>query len=232
MKKIWKKSLAFGLSLFMILESPFSFFGLMKSSFGAEQPASVQATSLNVRSGPGVGYSIVGKLDYGAQVMVINEAAASDGAVWYQIRFTGSGGVAATGYVLSTYIKFPATYTTETNFETYLTAQGFPESYRPGLRELHSRYPQWIFTAFDTGLDWNEVIQNESLVGMKLLGVEKLRERLEREGTSEIAVDSVGAGTGEIVIVCKGSSARYVFGNGSAPVDTSIVGIVDTVEVG
>ena len=64
--------------------------------------------------------------------------------------------------------------------------------------------------------------KNEHLVGMKLLVVEKLTERLEREGTSEVAVDSVGAGTGEIVIVCKGD----------APVDTSIVGIVDTVEVG
>ena len=74
--------------------------------------------------------------------------------------------------------------------------------------------------------------KNERLVGMKLLVVEKLTERLEREGTSEVAVDSVGAGTGEIVIVCKGSSARYVFGKGDAPVDTSIVGIVDTVEVG
>ena len=74
--------------------------------------------------------------------------------------------------------------------------------------------------------------KNEQLVGMKLLIVEKLTERLEREGTSEVAVDSVGAGTGEIVIVCKGSSARYVFGQGSAPVDPSIVGIVDTVEVG
>ena len=73
--------------------------------------------------------------------------------------------------------------------------------------------------------------KNENLIGMKLLMVEKLTERLEREGTTEIAVDSVGAGTGEIVIVCKGSSARYVFDNGQAPVDTSIVGIVDSVEV-
>ena len=71
--------------------------------------------------------------------------------------------------------------------------------------------------------------KNEHLVGMKLLIVEKLTERLERAGTSEVAMDSVGAGT---VIVCKGSSARYVFGKGDAPVDTSIVGIVDTVEVG
>lgn len=74
--------------------------------------------------------------------------------------------------------------------------------------------------------------KNPQLVGMKLLIVEKLTERLEREGSSEIAVDSVGAGTGELVIVCKGSSARYVFGRGEAPVDASIVGIVDTVEVG
>ena len=35
--------------------------------------------------------------------------------------------------------------------------------------------------------------KNEHLVGMKLLVVEKLTERLEREGTSEVAVDSVGA---------------------------------------
>ncbi len=73
--------------------------------------------------------------------------------------------------------------------------------------------------------------KNQDLVGMKFLIVEKLTERLEREGTSEIAIDSVGAGTGEIVIVCKGSTARFVFGNGTAPVDTAIVGIVDNVEV-
>lgn len=74
--------------------------------------------------------------------------------------------------------------------------------------------------------------KNQDLVGMKLLIVEKLNERLERTGTSEIAVDSVGAGTGEIVIVSQGSSARYVFKNASAPIDKAIVGIVDTVEVG
>lgn len=74
--------------------------------------------------------------------------------------------------------------------------------------------------------------KNENLIGMKLLIVEKLTERLERDGTTEIAVDSVGAGTGEIVLVSQGSSARYVFKNASAPIDKAIVGIVDTVEVG
>lgn len=71
--------------------------------------------------------------------------------------------------------------------------------------------------------------KNEDLIGMKLLIVERLDEHLQRSGETEIAVDSEGAGNGEIVIVCGGSAARYVFG-GNVPVDKSIVGIVDTVE--
>lgn len=73
--------------------------------------------------------------------------------------------------------------------------------------------------------------KNEKLTGMKLLLVKRLDEWKQPVGETEIAVDSVGAGTGEIVIICKGSSARTIFGNG-VPVDTTIVGIVDTVEVG
>ena len=38
---------------------------------------------------------------------------------------------------------------------------GFPESYKPYLRELHEKYPGWVFEAFDTGLDWDTVIDNE-----------------------------------------------------------------------
>lgn len=74
--------------------------------------------------------------------------------------------------------------------------------------------------------------KNEKLVGMKLLIIEKLSADLQPSGQTVVAVDSVGAGTGEIVLVCEGSSARYVFGDGTAPVDKTIVGIVDTVEVG
>ncbi|MDO5115148.1 MAG: EutN/CcmL family microcompartment protein [Synergistaceae bacterium] len=72
--------------------------------------------------------------------------------------------------------------------------------------------------------------KNEALIGMKFLIVERLTGRLEVEGRSEVAVDSVGAGTGELVLVCEGSSARCIFG-ANMPVDKAIVGIVDTVEV-
>lgn len=73
--------------------------------------------------------------------------------------------------------------------------------------------------------------KDESLVGSKLLVVTKLNESLQPMETSEIAVDSVGAGVGEIVLVSKGSSARYVLNKPNSPIDSAIVGIVDTVEV-
>ena len=37
----------------------------------------------------------------------------------------------------------------------------FPTSYKPYLRELHAQYPTWTFIPFETGLDWNTVIDNE-----------------------------------------------------------------------
>lgn len=46
-----------------------------------------------------------------------------------------------------------------------------------------------------------------------------------------IAVDSVGAGIGEMVLFCQGSSARLAPGLKEAPVDAVIIGIVDTVDV-
>ncbi|MBI5384002.1 MAG: EutN/CcmL family microcompartment protein [Verrucomicrobia bacterium] len=46
-----------------------------------------------------------------------------------------------------------------------------------------------------------------------------------------VAVDSVGAGEGEMVLFCQGSSARLAGGLKEAPVDAVIVGIVDVVDV-
>ena len=74
--------------------------------------------------------------------------------------------------------------------------------------------------------------KSPSLTGSKLLIVEKLNEDLSSKHTTEIAVDAVGASDGEIVIVSRGSSARYTFSEKGSPIDAAIVGIVDTVEVG
>ena len=55
----------------------------------------------------------------------------------------------------------------EENFETVLAQ--FPESYRPYLTELHNAHPNWTFEPFNTGLDWDTVLLNESLLRRKLV---------------------------------------------------------------
>ena len=133
-----------------------------------ERAATVNASTLNVRSGPGTSYPQVGSLSKGTALTVINEVSGSNGSVWYQVRFSGGGGP-STGYVLGTYVRFPVVYNYDSDFESYLAAQGFPESYRESLRQLHARYPKWIFQAQHTGLDWNTAIQNESMIPRSLI---------------------------------------------------------------
>lgn len=65
----------------------------------------------------------------------------------------------------------------------------------------------------------------DSLRGFKLMLVEVLDESL--KGSKLIAVDEIGAGIGERVIIVTGSAARRMVGNDSIPVDAAIVGIID-----
>ncbi len=74
-----------------------------------------------------------------------------------------------------------------------------------------------------------------SMTGQKLLLVEPLRvvetdlSELQPTGRSFVVVDTVGAGTGEIVFCVQGSSARFTPETKTLPVDAAIVGIVDRV---
>ena len=78
----------------------------------------------------------------------------------------------------------------------------------------------------------------DSLVGHKLLVVEPYRlevdgrQELKPIGRTFVAVDTVGAGEGEMVLITQGSSARLTPETKNLPVDTVIVGIVDQVQVG
>lgn len=166
-----KRGLALVLGLMLAAEVPASVATpfQMFDSYAYTGAATVKATSLNVRSGAGTGYSSVGRLAAGAAVTVIGEQRGTDGNTWYQIQYTGTGGAVNTGYVSSVYIRLPVAYTKDSNFEAYLTSQGFPESYKNGLRQLHAQYPNWVFKAKNTGLDWNTVIENESVLGRNLV---------------------------------------------------------------
>ncbi|MGC3994603.1 MAG: EutN/CcmL family microcompartment protein [Propionicimonas sp.] len=73
--------------------------------------------------------------------------------------------------------------------------------------------------------------KDERLVGFKLLLIHRIGIDDEYIGMPQVAVDTVGAGVGELVIVTGGSSAR-VAARPDSPIDATIVGIVDTVEIG
>lgn len=68
--------------------------------------------------------------------------------------------------------------------------------------------------------------KQESLVGSKFMEVEIMKNG-ELTGEYLIAIDSVGAGIGETVLITTGSSARLALHNTNAPADAVIVGIVD-----
>lgn len=76
-----------------------------------------------------------------------------------------------------------------------------------------------------------------SMVGYKLLVVEpfrlesKERRTLVTTGRTFIAVDTLGAGEGEFVLITQGSSARLTPETKNLPIDTVVVGIVDRVHI-
>ncbi|MGB4661646.1 MAG: SH3 domain-containing protein [Mobilitalea sp.] len=126
-----------------------------------------------------------------SQKVLVSEVVRVDGVTWYGVSTASE----IYGYVKAEYIyigdQIPANtgqgniitptptptpiYDSSGNidFETQMTIEGFPESYKASLRALHAQYPQWVFKAYQTGLDWNTVIATESIPGKNLLSNNK-----------------------------------------------------------
>ncbi|MFA5803787.1 MAG: EutN/CcmL family microcompartment protein [Melioribacteraceae bacterium] len=73
--------------------------------------------------------------------------------------------------------------------------------------------------------------KDENLVGAKFLIVRHIDLEYKPKEATVIAVDSVGAGVGEIVIVAQGSSARQTTFTKNKPVDAVIMAIVDKLDI-
>ena len=75
------------------------------------------------------------------------------------------------------------------------------------------------------------------MIGQKLMVVEPYRldgdsrRKLLTTGRTFVAVDTIGAGEGDYVLITQGSSARLTEETSSLPIDTVIVGIVDSVHI-
>lgn len=74
--------------------------------------------------------------------------------------------------------------------------------------------------------------KHDELVGSKIQIVQPLDHKGEEpKGDPFVAVDAVGAGVGEKVILVMGSGARKAVNNDASPVDATIVGIIDHIDV-
>lgn len=73
--------------------------------------------------------------------------------------------------------------------------------------------------------------KDENLVGAKFLIVKELNLDMTEKDHFTVAVDSVGAGVGEVVLVASGSSARQTTFTKNKPIDAVIMAIVDKLDI-
>ena len=135
------------------------------------------------RKGPGVKMKKKGTLKKGAEITVYidaNPVKSTKGSskTWYRVSANGKNGyicsknvklgtaVSAASAALkndnSSYTPNDFSKMTPEQFEAYLNQQGFPESYKPGLRALHAAHPNWSFTALNTGISWIDAMKSET----------------------------------------------------------------------
>lgn len=115
------------------------------------------SSPLNVRSGPGSSYSKLGTLAKGTSVTITGSAKDKNGKIWYTYQFSST----KVGYICSDYVKIKEV-AYDSDFEAYMTSQGFPESYKPGLRALHAAHPNWVFKAVNVGCSWSTALNAET----------------------------------------------------------------------
>lgn len=130
---------------------------------------------LRVRQGPGTGYDFlyrngeVVQLGKGTAVNVLGTYQSDNGnttdyPVWYQITATFNG-ASVTGYVAANYITLDPETTDPPVSGEDIDIYAVPEAYRPYLKPLMEKHPNWKFLFKDTGLDWNVVMDNECYRG-------------------------------------------------------------------
>ena len=74
-------------------------------------------------------------------------------------------------------------------------------------------------------------IKDEKLVGRKLLILRQTDEQGEPFGKPYVAVDTVDAGEGDLVLTAHGSSARQTYFTNECPVDAVIMAVIDSLQV-
>lgn len=170
------------LIIMMMILSPIM---IVHASSYNEYTAEVIATAgLNVRSAASTNSTIINTLGYKATFkykdsdIVKNDSDSCNEWVYVSGK---------NGYVCKQWTQVIATEEindiendmskmTDEEFDVYLTEQGFDETYKVKLKELHQRYPMWIFKGVKTGRDWNATLKEESQIGYSTYYINPIRE--------------------------------------------------------
>ena len=136
-----------------------------KVNYKTYKVGTVTTSALNVRAGASTSSTLRGKLDQGKSFKIKGWYKVGS-KKWYKLIYKSK-----ISYVYYKYVKVSSktTVSAATNFESYMTAQGFPESYKESLRKLHAAHPKWVFKAQKTGLKWSSMLSKEKSVGNNLV---------------------------------------------------------------
>ena len=160
-----KKAIMYVLIAFMIfIISPFFVYAEEKPGIAIGEP------SLRLRSGPGTNYDTIGFIPYLSSITIISYDTNTEGCSgkpWAKVRTNDN----TEGYACSRFINETSTVNvnptvagqtmanmTETEFEAYLNGQGFPESYKWQLREIHKVHPTWVFIGSKSKYSWSSAM--------------------------------------------------------------------------
>lgn len=154
-----KKTLSFLLVISILISAIFVQFSFNVSALSSK--GTVVNGPVNIRLDANTEGNPLGKIQSGEKVELKGEkkgqTISDDGKtsdVWYNITYNG-----ITGWVSSIYINEIPQYDFNQSFESQIA--GFPESYKPYLRELHAQYPNWKFYPDNINLTFDEAVELE-----------------------------------------------------------------------
>ena len=149
-----------------------SFFILTINVNATTMKAKIDYNDVNLRSGPGTGYTLIRKLPINSSYALVdnnkyaNERGCSDG--WYKIYYSGEN----VGYVCASYVSLitfePSNDVATSACEIELSNLGFPKSYWGSLCDLKSKHSNWTFVPDVNGIDFNTAVSKQA-VGKKSL---------------------------------------------------------------
>lgn len=172
-RNVAKKITAVVLMMVIIICTQFGYTGAIEAKADDDIIATgyvnYDVTDLRIRTAP-VNGSIITKVNGGFKFDIYEEVSTSATYSWYNIGFYLDGEYTR-GYITSQYTTKDkkSDYKPDNNFEDYLTAQDFPESYKESLRQLHEKYPLWVFVADYNGRDWDTMVNAQNVIGRSLI---------------------------------------------------------------